>query len=117
MAHRAHPRLLLALVLSFAALFLLHGPDSTRADSIAGNAVHAPGVASQMLANGPLNGGNLAAGFGRWNDDDDPDDILQAEGVSIAPPLLTFGFGRRVSHAVAREGIVTAAFPRGPPTF
>jgi hypothetical protein len=117
MAHRAHLRLLLALVLSFAALFLLRGVDSTRAVSIAQNAVHAHGVDSRMLANGPFNGGNLVAAFGQWNDDDDPDDIVQAEGVSIALPPLTSGFGRRAGHAVVRERIVSAAFPRGPPAL
>ena len=68
-----------------------------------------------MLVNGPPNGGILAAVFGQWNDDDNPDDILQAEGVNIALPPLTSGFGRRVGHAVARESLVSAAFPRGPP--
>jgi hypothetical protein len=131
MAYRAHLRLLLALVLLFAAQFLLRGAEDARADliarnatSIAQNATHAPsapqdisdGVDSRMLANGPPSGGNLAAVFGQWNDDD-PDDILQAEGVSISLPPLTSGFGRRVGYAVARESLVSAAFPRGPPAL
>jgi hypothetical protein len=125
MARRAHLRLLLALVLSFAALFLLRGAESARRDSIARNAAHAQnapqyighGVDSRMLVNGPLHGGNRAAVFGQWNDDDDPDDVLQAESISIAFPQLTSGFGRRVGHTVARERLVSAAFPRGPPAL
>jgi hypothetical protein len=131
MAHRAHLRLVLALVLLFAAQFLLRGAETSRADliarnvtSIARNGAHAHnarqyighGVDGHMLVNGPPNGGILAAVFGQWNDDDNPDDILQAEGVNIALPPLTSGFGRRVGHAVARESLVSAAFPRGPPT-
>jgi hypothetical protein len=115
MAHRACLSLLLALVVSFAALISLRGADSARANSIAQNAAHAHSVG--MLANGPDKGGDLAAAFGQWNDNDDPDDIMQAESVSIALPLLTSGFGRRVSHAVARECLVSAAFPRGPPAL
>jgi hypothetical protein len=132
MAHRAHLRLLLALVLLFAALFLLRGAENARADWIAQDATstarnatdvqNSPqyighGVDSRALANGPLHGGNLAAVFGQWNDNDDPDDILQAEGVSIALPPLTSGFGRRVGYAVARASLVSAAFPRGPPVL
>jgi hypothetical protein len=123
MAHCAHLRLLLALVVSFAALFSLQGANSARADS-AQNAAHAQttqcighGVDSRVLTNGPLDGANLAAVFGQWNDNDDPDDILQAEGVSTALPPLTSGFGRRVGHAVARASLVSAAFPRGPPAL
>jgi hypothetical protein len=115
MARRAHLSLLLALVVSFAALISLRGADSARAASITQNAVQAQSVDSRVLANAPLNGNNLAAAFGQWNDDDDPDDILQAESVSIALPLLTSGFGRRVGQAVARANLVSAAFPRGPP--
>jgi hypothetical protein len=117
MAHRACLSLLLALVVSFAALFSLRGADRARADSIAQNAVHAHGVDSRVLANSPPDDGNLAAGFGQWNDKDDPDDFLQAESISIAFPLLTSGFGRRVGHAVARANLVFAAFPRGPPAL
>ena len=116
MARRAHLCLLLALVVSFAALMSLRGADSARADSIAQNAVHAQSVDSRVLVNPPLNGGNLAAAVGQWNDDD-PDDILQTESVSIALPLLTSGFGRRVGEAVARASLVSAAFPRGPPVL
>src|SRR5215470_19608605 len=111
MAPRAHLSLLLALVLSVAALFSLRGADGARADSIAQKTVHAQGADSRMLANGPLNGGNIAAAFGKWNDNDDPDDILQAESISIAFPPLTSGFGRRVGHAVVRASLVSAAFP------
>jgi len=117
MAHRALLRLLLALVVSFAAMFSLHGAANARAASAAQNAEHAQSVDSRMLANGPLKGGSLAAFFGQWNDKDDPDDVLQAESVSIALPLLTSGFGRRVGHAVARANLVSAALPRGPPTL
>ena len=123
MAHCAHLRLLLALVVSFAALFSLQGANSARADS-AQSVAHTRnatqcighGVDSRVLTNSPLDGGNLAAAFGQWNDDD-PDDILQAESISIAFPLLTSGFGRRVGHAVARASLVSAAFPRGPPAL
>ena len=117
MARRAHLCLLLALVVSFAALMSLRGADSARADSIAQSAMHAQSVDSRVLVNPPLNGGNPAAAAGQWNDDDDPDDILQAESVSIALPLLTSGFGRRVGQAVARASLVSAAFPRGPPVL
>lgn len=130
MAQCAHLRLLLALVFSFAALFALDRAESARADSIvpnatsvACNATHASnaaqcsahGIDSRMLENIPRNDGNLAAVVGQWNDNNDPDDILQAESISIAFPVLTSGFGRRVGHAVARERLVSAAFPRGPP--
>jgi hypothetical protein len=117
MAHRACLSLLLALAVSFAALFSLRGADSARADSISQNAEHAHGVDSRWLASSPPNGGDLAAVFRQWNDNDDPDDILQAEGISIAFPLLTSGFGRRVGHAVACERLVASAFPRGPPVL
>jgi hypothetical protein len=117
MAHRAYLSLLLGLVVSFAALFSLRGADSARADSIAQNAAHDHGVDSRVLSNNPPNGGDLAAVFGQWNDNNDPDDILQAESISIALPLLTSGFGRRVGHAVVRERLVSAAFPRGPPAL
>ena len=116
MAQRAHLRLLLALVVSFAALFSLRGADSAHADPIVQNtSPQAQSVESRVLANGPLTGGKLAAVLGQWNDNDDPDDILQAASVGIALPLLTSGFGRRVGHAVARSSLVSAAFPRGPP--
>jgi hypothetical protein len=117
MAHRAYLSLLLAIVVSFAALFSLRGADSARADSIVQNAVHAHGVDSHMFANSPPNGGDLAAILGQWNDNDDPDDVLEAESISIAFPLLTSGFGRRVGRAVARASLVSAAFPRGPPAL
>jgi hypothetical protein len=116
MAHCAHLRLLLALALSFAALFSLRGADDARADLIAENAVYAHGVDSRVLTNVPPTGDNLAVVFGQWNDDD-PDDILQSQSASIALPLLTSGFGRRVGRAVARERLVSAAFPRGPPAL
>ena len=123
MAHCAHLRLLLALVVSFAALFSLQGANSARADSAqdAAQAQNAAqcighGVDSRVLTNSPLDGGNLAAVFGQWNDDD-PDDILQAESISVAFPPLTSGFGRRVGQAVARASLVSAAFPRGPPAL
>jgi hypothetical protein len=117
MAHRAYLSLLLALVVSFAALFSLRGADSARADSTAQSGVHAHSVDSRGLTNSPPNGSDLAAVFRQWNDNDDPDDILQAESISIAFPLLTAGFGRRVGHAIARASLVSAAFPRGPPAL
>jgi hypothetical protein len=117
MAHRAYLSLLLALVVSFAALFSLRGADSGHADSIAENAVHAQSIDSRALSNSPPNGDDLAAIFGQWNDNNDPDDILQAESISIAFTPLTSGFGRRVGHAVVRERLVSAAFPRGPPAL
>jgi len=134
MARRAHLRLLVTLVLSLAALFLLRGADDARANSIARkatpasisqNAAHTKnavrcighGLDSRILANGPLDGDNLAAILGPWSDNDDPDDFLQASGVSVAPPSLTSGFGRRVGNAVARDSLVSAAFPRGPPAL
>src|SRR3954469_23459831 len=132
MAHRALVRLLLALVLLCAAEFLLRGAEAARADLIARNAASiarnsaqaqnipqyaGQGVDSRILANALPYGGKRVTVFGQWNDNDDPDDILQAEGVSIALPPLTSGFGRRVGHAVARESIVSSAFPRGPPAL
>jgi hypothetical protein len=117
MAPRAYLSLLLALVVSFAALFWLRGADSAPADSIAQSVAHAHSIDTRMLANGPTNGGNLAAVFGQWNDNDDPDDILQAQSIPIAFPLLTSGFGRRAGHAIARARLVSAAFPRGPPAL
>jgi hypothetical protein len=117
MAHRACLSLLLALAVSFAAPFSLRGADGARADLISQNAVHAHGVDSRWLASSPPNGGDLAAVFRQWNDNDDPDDILQAESISTALPLLTAGFGRRVGHAIARASLVSAAFPRGPPAL
>jgi len=78
---------------------------------------HGQGVDSRIFANSLPYGGKRATVFGQWNDNDDPDDILQAEGVSIALPPLTSGFGRRVGHAVACESIVSSAFPRGPPAL
>jgi hypothetical protein len=132
MAHRAHLRLLLALVLLCAAQFLLRGAETAQADlmarhaaSIARNAAQAQStpqyirqsVDSRIFANSLPYGGKRATAFGQWNDNDDPDDMLQAEGVSIALPPLISGFGRRVGHAVARESIVSSAFPRGPPAL
>ena len=132
MAHRAHVRLLLALVLLCAAQFLLRGAEAARADLIARNAASiardtaraqnipqyiGQGVDSRILANALPYGGKRATGFGQWNDNDDSDDILQTEGVSIALPPLTSGFGRRVGRAVARASLVSAAFPRGPPVL
>jgi|tagenome__1003787_1003787.scaffolds.fasta_scaffold17093114_1 hypothetical protein len=130
MAHRAHLRLLLALVLLCAAQFLLCGAEAARAELIARNAAsiardtaHAQNIPQdsgqavdgRILANALPYGGKRATVFGQWNDNDDSDDILRAEGVSIVLPLLTSGFGRRVGHAVARASLVSSAFPRGPP--
>jgi hypothetical protein len=70
-----------------------------------------------MIENSPPDDANLGAAVGQWNDNNDPDKILQTESISIAFPPLTSGFGRRVGHAVARERLVSAAFPRGPPAL
>jgi hypothetical protein len=115
MAHRAYLSLLLALVVSFAALFSLRGADSARADSTAQSGVHAHSVDSRGLTNSPPNGSDLAAVFRQWNDNDDPDDILQASVTSIPSLPLISGVGRRVGHAVVRQHLVSSAFPRGPP--
>jgi hypothetical protein len=132
MTHRAHLQLFLALVLLCAAQFLLRGVETARADLTTRNATSTPqntahaqnapqyvghGLDSGALASSLPYGGKRAAASGQWNDDDNPDDILQAEGVSISLPSLTSGFGRRVGHAVAQESLVSAAFPRGPPAL
>jgi hypothetical protein len=132
MAHRAYLRLLLALVLLCATQFLLRGAETARADliarntaSIAPNQAHAQnippyigqGVDGRILADSLPYGGKRATVYGQGNDNDDPDDVLHSEGVSIALPPLISGFGRRVGHAVARESIVSSAFPRGPPVL
>jgi hypothetical protein len=45
--------------------------------------VHAHSVDSRGLTNSPPNGSDLAAVFRQWNDNDDPDDILQAEASAL----------------------------------
>lgn len=53
--------------------------------------------------------------FGQWGDDD-PDEILGTDGVSIPAPVARSHHGRRISHAVRAQRLVSAAFPRGPPS-
>jgi hypothetical protein len=116
MARRAFVWLLptfLALVLAFGAASAWPGPDKAGATSLAQD-IEQP-VNDHVLTNGPLDGGNAAASAGQWNDNDDPDDILQASVAGISPPALISGVGRRVGHAVARQHLVSSAFPRGPP--
>ena len=116
MARRAFVWLtFLALVLAFGAAVPSPAPDNDSATSLAQEIEQSINGHAVVLANGPLDGGNAAAATSQWNDNDDPDDILQAESISIAFPPLTSGFGRRVGHAVVRASLVAAAFPRGPP--
>jgi len=63
----------------------------------------------------PHQGGDLAAIFAPWNDDD-PDDIALFSIIKVAAPTGTFGLGRRIFEAVSRQRILSAAFPRGPPS-
>src|SRR5262245_6330740 len=111
MARRAFAWLLPALILAFGVLVSWRGPDSAGAASIERQAARHPPV----LAIAPLDFGNPPASVGQWNDNDDPDDILQASVASIPSPALKSGVGRRVGHAVARQHLVSSAFPRGPP--
>jgi hypothetical protein len=111
MARRAFAWLLPALVLVFGAALSWRGLDNAGTASIAQQAHRYAAV----LANAPLDGGNAAAFVGQWNDNDDPDDILQASVASIPSLPLISGVGRRVGHAVVRQHLVSSAFPRGPP--
>ena len=116
MARRAFAWLLpalLTLILAFAATSAWRGPES--ATSIARDAEQRAAGHAAVLANAPLDGSNATAFIGPWNDDDDPDDVLQASTAGIPSPLLISGVGRRVGHAVARQHLVSSAFPRGPP--
>jgi len=118
MARRALVWLLptfLALLLAFAAALPWRGPESAAARAIAPDIEQQVDGHGVVLANDPFDGGNAAASAGQWNDDDDPDDILQTSVASISPPPLISGVGRRVGHAVVRQHLVSSAFPRGPP--
>ena len=116
MARRAFVWLtFLALVLAFGAAPAWPGPDKAGATSLAQEIEQSVNGHDVALANGPLDGGNAAAAAGQWNDNDDPDDILQASVAGISPPALISGVGRRVGHAVVRQHLVSSAFPRGPP--
>jgi len=115
MARRAFVWLLptfLALVLAFGAALSWRGSAGAAA-SVFTHVIEQQ-VDGGVLANDPLDGGNVAAGAGQWNDND-PDDILQTSTVSISPPPLISGVGRRVGYAVVRQHLVSSAFPRGPP--
>ena len=117
MARRAYVWLLptfLALVLAFGAALSWRGSASAAASAFAHVIEHQVDGGS-VLANDPLDGGNVAAGAGQWNDNDDPDDILQTSVASISAPPLISGVGRRVGHAVVRQHLISSAFPRGPP--
>jgi hypothetical protein len=116
MARRAFAWLLpalLTLILAFAAPSSWRGPES--ATSIAQDIEQRASGPAAVLAHAPLDGGNAAAFINQWNDDDDPDDILPASVTSIPVPALISGVGRRVGSAVARQHLVSSAFPRGPP--
>ena len=118
MARRAFAWLLpalLTLILAFAATSSWRGPESAGATSIAQDIEQRASGHAVMLANGPLDRGNAAAFISQWNDDDDPDDILPASVTSIPSLPLISGVGRRVRSAVARQHLVSSAFPRGPP--
>jgi len=116
MARRAFVWLtFLALVLAFGAAVPSPAPDNDSATSLAQEIEQSINGHAVVLANGPLDGGNAAAAAGQWNDNDDPDDILQASVAGISPPALISGVGRRVGHAVVRQHLVSSAFPRGPP--
>jgi hypothetical protein len=114
MARRAFAWLLpalITLILASGAALSWRGLDNAGTASIAQQADRHAAV----LANPPLDGGNGAAFVGQWNDDDDPDDILQASVATIPSLPLISGVGRRVGHAVVRQHLVSSAFPRGPP--
>jgi len=118
MARRAFAWLLpalLTLILAFGAALSWRGLDSTNASPIADEIEQWGDGHTAVLANGPFDRGNAAAFVGQWNDNDDPDDILQASVASIPSPPLISGVGRRVGHAVVRQHLVSSAFPRGPP--
>ena len=118
MARRAFVWLLptfLALVLAFGAALSWRGPESAATNAIAHDIEQQVDGHGVVLANNPIEGGSAAASAGQWNDDDDPDDILQASVAGISPPALISGVGRRVGHAVVRQHLVSSAFPRGPP--
>jgi hypothetical protein len=118
MARRAFAWLLpalLTLILAFGAALSWRGLESASASPIAHEIEQRGDDHAAVLANGPLQGSDAAAFIGQWNNDDDPDDILQAGVASIPSPALKFGVGRRVGHAVARQHLVSSAFPRGPP--
>ena len=114
MARRAFAWLLPALftlILAFGAALSWRGLDNAGTASVALQADRHAAV----LANVPLDGSNAAAFVGQWNDDDDPNDLLQAGVASILSPARKSGVGRRVGNAVARQHLVSSAFPRGPP--
>ena len=117
MARRAFVWLLptfLALVLAFGAALSWRGSASAAASAFA-HVIEQQVDGDIVLANDPFDGGSAVAGAGQWNDNDDPDDILQTSVASISPPLLISGVGRRVGDAVVRQHLVSSAFPRGPP--
>jgi len=118
MARRAFAWLspaLLTLILAFGAALSWRGLDNASASPIAHEVEQRINDHAAVLANGLFDGGDVPAFVSQWNDDDDPDDILQAGVTSILSPALTSGVGRRVGNAVARQHLVSSAFPRGPP--
>jgi len=118
MARRAFVWLLptfLVVALAVAAPLTWRGPATAAASAIAPNIEQQVDRHGVVLANNPFDGGNAVASAGQWNDDDDPDDILQTSVAGISPPPLIAGVGRRVGHAVLRQHLVSSAFPRGPP--
>jgi len=109
MAHRAFPWLL-ALVFALGATLPLVGAIVDRTPAIERSAD------SHVMANAPLQNDKMAPMFGQWSDDNNPDDLLQVGDVSLPVPSATSGHGRRISGAVHRQRLLSAAFPRGPPS-
>jgi hypothetical protein len=63
----------------------------------------------------PLRDRDIVTTLGQWGDDE-PDDILAADDVSIPTPVARFHYGRRTGNAVRRQRLLCAAYPRGPPS-
>lgn len=63
----------------------------------------------------PHRGDDVAVILAPWSDDD-PDEVAPFDIAKVATPSGTFGLGRRIFDAVSRQRIVSAAFPRGPPS-
>lgn len=73
----------------------------------------AEGHATALLS-APLQASD-AAMFGQWGDDD-PDKILGADTIGVSAPLAASHHGRRIGAAVRCQRLLSAAFPRGPPS-
>jgi hypothetical protein len=100
-----------ALVIAFAAAIPGLGATLTRAPTIQ----QSVDCDAPALHAAPLRGSHAAAMLAQWGDDD-PDDILAADSVIIPPPVARTHYGRRTGSAVRRQFLVSAAYPRGPPS-